>query len=239
MAVPSRAAVAGRLIQTTTSVRAIIATGGAGTGAVPISFEGEAMSPIDANEDTTIYRVVVNDEEQYSILANYRDPIDGWRDVGKTGTKDACLAYINEVWTDMTPLSLRKKMAELAKNPPAPAPPEPELPPEKTLVERLAEGEHAVEVGLRPDKTLQLFKEAIDRDYVHIKFTQTRGGTELGMRLDRSASRFDDADFVGGAGTAHVEGELTLDYVKVRCVADIDLATLEGRGHLVPLEPIV
>jgi len=69
----------------------------------------------DDKEDTTIYRVVVNHEEQYSIwLANREIPL-GWRDVEKSGLKQECLEYIKEVWTDMRPLSLRKKMAESAR----------------------------------------------------------------------------------------------------------------------------
>lgn len=70
----------------------------------------------DEREDTTIYRVVVNHEEQYSIWPSYRELPLGWNDAGKTGTKEECLAYIKEVWTDMRPLSLRKKMAEAARN---------------------------------------------------------------------------------------------------------------------------
>jgi uncharacterized protein YbdZ (MbtH family) len=188
-------------------------------------------------EDTTIYKVVLNHEEQYSISPAHKVNPPGWRDAGKSGLKAECLDYIKEVWTDMRPLSLRKKMEELAKNPPPPTPPpDPNAPREKSLVERLCEGDHAVEVGLRPEKTLKLFKEAIDRDYVHIKFTQTRGGTELGFHLDRSASDFSAADFENGAGTVHVEGNLTLDYVKVKCVADIDLGMLSGKGRLVKVE---
>ena len=63
-------------------------------------------------ESTRPYKVVVNHEEQYSIWPAERDNALGWRDAGKTGTKDECLAYIKEVWTDMRPLSLRKKMEE-------------------------------------------------------------------------------------------------------------------------------
>lgn len=66
----------------------------------------------DETEDTTIYKVVVNDEEQYSIWPAHRENALGWSDAGKSGTKAECLAYIQEVWTDMRPLSLRKKMAE-------------------------------------------------------------------------------------------------------------------------------
>jgi hypothetical protein len=54
-------------------------------------------------------------------------------------------------------------------------------------VDRLCERDHPVEAGLRPEKTVKLFKEAIDHNYVHVKFTKTRGGTELGVRLDRDA----------------------------------------------------
>jgi len=67
----------------------------------------------DETEDTTIYKVVVNHEEQYSIWAADRENPLGWRDVGNSGLKADCLAYIKEVWTDMRPLSLRKKMAEM------------------------------------------------------------------------------------------------------------------------------
>jgi len=184
-------------------------------------------------EDTTIYKVVVNHEEQYSIWPEYKETPSGWKGAGKVGLKAECLAFIKEVWTDMRPLSLRKKMEEMAKNPPpSPPPPDPNRPREKSLVDKLCEGDHPVEASLRPEKTVKLFKEAIDRNYVHIKFTKTKGGTELGVRLDGEACDFSQADFDQGSGTAHVEGNLTLDYVKVRCIADINLATMEGKGHL-------
>jgi MbtH protein len=64
----------------------------------------------DSLEDATTYDVVVNHEEQYSIWPSHREKPLGWRFGGKTGTKAECLAYIKEVWTDMRPLSLRKKM---------------------------------------------------------------------------------------------------------------------------------
>ena len=68
----------------------------------------------DEKEDTTIYKAVVNHEEQYSIWPAHRENALGWNDAGKTGTKAECLAYIKEVWTDMRPLSLRKQMEENA-----------------------------------------------------------------------------------------------------------------------------
>jgi uncharacterized protein YbdZ (MbtH family) len=184
-------------------------------------------------EDTAIYKVVVNHEEQYSIWPEYKENPLGWRDGGKVGPKSECLSYIKEVWTDMRPLSLRKKMEEMAKNPPPPPlPPDPNRQQEKRLVDRLCEGEHPVEVSLRPERTVKSFKEAIDRNYIHIKFTNTRGGTELGVRLDRDSCDFSQADFENGTGAVYVEGSLTLDYVKVRCIADIRLDALEGKGHL-------
>jgi MbtH protein len=66
----------------------------------------------DDDDDDRIYKVVINDEEQYSIWFADRDPPDGWHAVGKEGPKEDCLAYINETWTDMRPLSLRKQMDE-------------------------------------------------------------------------------------------------------------------------------
>jgi MbtH protein len=66
------------------------------------------------NEDTRTYKAVVNHEEQYSIWPVDRENPLGWNDAGKTGTKQECLGYIEEVWTDMRPLSLRKQMEALS-----------------------------------------------------------------------------------------------------------------------------
>jgi MbtH protein len=57
-----------------------------------------------------IFVVVVNHEEQYSIWPEYKAIPAGWKPVGKAGSKQACLDYINETWTDMRPLSLRRQM---------------------------------------------------------------------------------------------------------------------------------
>ena len=64
----------------------------------------------DDREDTTIYVAVVNDEEQYSIWPEDRELPLGWRDAGKRRPKAEVLAWIEEVWTDMRPLSLRERM---------------------------------------------------------------------------------------------------------------------------------
>ena len=67
----------------------------------------------DGQSETTnsvTYKVVINHEEQYSLWPSGRENPAGWSDTGKAGTKEECLAYIEEVWTDMRPLSLRKAM---------------------------------------------------------------------------------------------------------------------------------
>jgi MbtH protein len=69
----------------------------------------------DEKEDTTTYKVVVNDEAQYSIWPAQKENPLGWTDKGKIGSKSECLAYINEAWTDMRPLSLRRKMEQREK----------------------------------------------------------------------------------------------------------------------------
>jgi MbtH protein len=78
-------------------------------------FERPRREVMDEKEDKTIYRVVVNYEEQYSIWPADRENPLGWKEVGKVGLKAECLAYIKEVWTDMRPLSLRKKMEEATR----------------------------------------------------------------------------------------------------------------------------
>ncbi|MEY2937082.1 MAG: hypothetical protein RL033_7831 [Pseudomonadota bacterium] len=70
------------------------------------------------DEDTT-FEVVINHEEQYSIWPDYKEIPQGWTAVGKSGRKQECLAYIDEVWTDMRPLSLRKQMAADAAGDPS------------------------------------------------------------------------------------------------------------------------
>jgi len=100
------------------------------------------------------------------------------------------------------------------------------------LVKRLSEGSHAVEVGLRPERTVKLFKEQVDRSYVLIKFTETRGGTELGVPLDKTRSDLTELNFDAETGKGKIVGELTLDYVPVRVVAEVELPSMKGRGHL-------
>jgi hypothetical protein len=106
------------------------------------------------------------------------------------------------------------------------------------LVQRLSEGNHPVTVG-GPQPSLEEFQKRVeDMGYVFIKFTGTRGGTDLGIRVDKSATDLSKASFEQRTGVAHVEGTVILNYVKVRCVADIDLETLNGTGHLLIIEEV-
>lgn len=67
------------------------------------------------SEDSWIYVVVVNQEDQYSIWPDFKAIPGGWRDAGRRGSKGECLAYIKDVWTDMRPKSLRDHMAAQEK----------------------------------------------------------------------------------------------------------------------------
>lgn len=191
--------------------------------------------PARDEEDRTTYKVVINDEGQYSILPEYAGNPAGWRDAGPTGPKAECLAYIKEVWTDMRPLSLRARMEELARNP---LPAEPPAPPARgeSLVERLCKGEHPFVLCLRPEPSARRFREAIEQGYLRVNFTDTNPGTELGIRLDRDACELGGGDFESGSGRVRAVGGLTLDYVKLRCEIDIDLTTLTGSGRLARVE---
>ncbi len=104
------------------------------------------------------------------------------------------------------------------------------------LPHKLSKGDHKVIFPSRLDDPHQELQDCIGRDYVHIKFTETRGGTELGFRLDPDHSDLEGADWDNKSGKIKMAGNLTLDYVKVRCVAELDVDSLAGLGHLDILE---
>ncbi len=66
-----------------------------------------------AEEYQEMYLVLINHEEQYSLWPSYKPIPAGWEAVGKERSKEACISYIDEVWTDMRPLSLRKQMEKV------------------------------------------------------------------------------------------------------------------------------
>lgn len=100
------------------------------------------------------------------------------------------------------------------------------------LVEKLSQGIHSVEIALRPERNSQILKECIERGYVHIKFIDTQGGTEVGVRIDENTAQSVLADLNRGESAIQVSGTLVLDYIPVRCVADINLETYNGTGCL-------
>ncbi len=102
-------------------------------------------------------------------------------------------------------------------------------------MQRLSQGEHPVAVG-GPQPSREEFRTRIeDIGYVFVKFTGTQGGTDLGVRVDKTATDLSRADFEQGTGSVHIEGTLTLNYEPVICVADISLVDLTGTGHLKPI----
>jgi MbtH protein len=66
----------------------------------------------DDEEVPRTYIVLINDEEQYSLWLSHKDIPAGWRNVGISGTKAECMEYVDKVWTDITPLSVRKRLQQ-------------------------------------------------------------------------------------------------------------------------------
>jgi hypothetical protein len=100
------------------------------------------------------------------------------------------------------------------------------------LPNRLSQGDTRVTFRARQGDARTELREAVDRKYVHVLFTETRSGTELGFSLDEEQSDLTRADWERGEGTIRLVGNLKLDGVPVRCVAEIDLASVEGVGRL-------
>jgi hypothetical protein len=99
------------------------------------------------------------------------------------------------------------------------------------LTERLTVDQPIIMGGSEP--TVEELRERTgEMGYILVKFTETRGGTELGFSLDREATDLNAANFDEGTGTVHVEGHLILNDDPVRCIANIDLVTLKGTGRL-------
>jgi len=173
----------------------------------------------DNKEDAAIYKVVMNYEEQYSIWPiDYEMPL-GWNDTGKSGTKVECLDYINNVWRDMRPLSLRKKMAQDTHK-------------IKEMMYPLTEGRHVVRLGWSGVSSTTV-RDAIGRGFIVIEFTETPELPGVGLFIDKDAIDTRQADFDASRGHLKVEGTGNIYAIgKVRCIVDLDLATWEGTGSL-------
>jgi hypothetical protein len=98
------------------------------------------------------------------------------------------------------------------------------------LVQHLSTGRHPL-VAARAGSAAELEK-SIERGYVLLEFTDTRGGTELGVALDRQRTVLGEADFAKGEGVIQLVGRLTLNDESVELRAEVDLATLKGEGNL-------
>lgn len=184
-------------------------------------------------DDATIYQVVVNDEEQYSIWPVAVPLPGGWTPTEVSGKQSECLAHIDRVWTDMRPASLRRAMEAAAGRPQPTAGPAATV--SGDLVARLSSGRHPVELRIGADRTAKALQARVGRGYLHLRFRDTRGGTEIGLQLDPAATDLTGADFVAGSGTIRLAGRVTLDGVHARCRADVDVATLTGEGALEPV----
>jgi MbtH protein len=79
-----------------------------------ISTEENTLMPVEEQDDKTVYLVLMNCEEQYSLWPKSNAVPNGWK-VMKEGPRAECGQYVNEVWTDMRPLSLRKHMEEFQR----------------------------------------------------------------------------------------------------------------------------
>jgi hypothetical protein len=99
------------------------------------------------------------------------------------------------------------------------------------LTERLTKEQPVVMGGTDPTVE-ELRNRTGEIGYMLVKFTETRGGTELSFPLDRDTADLSAANFDEGTGTVHVEGSVILNGDPIRCIADIDLATLKGTGRV-------
>jgi hypothetical protein len=96
------------------------------------------------------------------------------------------------------------------------------------LVEKLSNGKHLVEVVIRPKVDSETFRQCIDDRYVHLRFLDTNGGTEVGIPID-SVSEGDAQQLAqSGEPTLKIEGEFSLNFTPVRCVATIDTGSFRG-----------
>lgn len=97
------------------------------------------------------------------------------------------------------------------------------------LVKKLTEGLHRVVMGYK-EESMQELNERLQDGYIHLKFPDTRGETELGITIDKLHSSIDN--FLE-QDNLHIEGKVTLNSHKVKCIADISTKTREGKGNLI------
>lgn len=171
------------------------------------------------------YVVVKNLEEQYSVWPIFKDIPDGWYSCNFSGTKETCLSYIKEIWVDMRPLSLRKKMEQLSKTDQNTSE-QHNIAKVPSLISILSDGKNHPIIILSDNKDKVL--NQIQQGYIHIKFTDTIGGSCLTLELDQSITDIECWD----NNIINLEGELILDYQHVKCIIEFNVLTLQGHGLL-------
>ena len=99
------------------------------------------------------------------------------------------------------------------------------------LIKKLLIGKHTV---LFEPQTASLceVQERLKQGFVFIKFIETEGGTELGVKLDNPLTSLEGADFKTGKGILKIMGTCELNFQKIRCIAEINLTTRQGKGYL-------
>lgn len=203
-----------------------------------------SYSPLSAMEE---FKVVVNEEQQYSIWPTWKPDPPGWNDEGVRGTKQVCLEHIEKVWTDMRPLSLRKWMEE--NKLPVNEGVKLALPvvsdtskdyfhaakPPNELVKKLMK-EQTVQIirYLENSKpSIEKLRRAVEVGYILVKFSETKGGTELGCNVKnenpRCSVEWKDSKII-------FHGRLKLDFTPILVHATIDLTTFQGTGYVEPIE---
>ena len=97
------------------------------------------------------------------------------------------------------------------------------------LVKLLSSTKHEILLN-RVDPCVEYLKERLALNCVHVYFSSTQ--TELGIRLDTANCDYSKADMLNGLGTLYLQGAITLNYDKVKCLVEVDLQTMRGYGYL-------
>ena len=105
------------------------------------------------------------------------------------------------------------------------------------LITQLLTGNHPVLFEPRTEDINEI-KERLNQGFVFIKFTETQGGTELGVNVDGQLTRLNEGNFETNKGAIQVVGTCELNFQKVRCIADIDLSTRQGIGRIELLQEL-
>jgi len=191
------------------------------------------------------YKVVVNEEQQYSIWPTWKPDPPGWTDEGTKGPKQKCLDHIEKIWTDMRPLSLRKWM-EANSMPLTSENVKITLPtvtdtskdhfhaakPPNELVRKLM-NEQPVQIirYLEEGKpSIEKLRRAVETGYILVKFTETKGGTELGCNVKNDNPKCSIQWKENSQLT--FSGRLKLDFTPILVHATIDCTTFQGTGRV-------